>query len=87
MGMDVRDSLPRVMEHHERRLARGEKARQFYIREEHIETVKRFMLENGLPNQHSALQAMLDQFRSQHSSVPVSHTAHRNDNSSTKDSA
>ncbi|WP_279483526.1 hypothetical protein [Aureimonas sp. SK2] len=87
MGIDLRDSLPRVMDHYERRLARGEKARQFYIREEHLETVKRFMIENGLPNQHSALQAMLDQFRLQQSTVRDSQPAARNARHTTKDSA
>lgn len=57
-------STHRVIEHHERRRAGGENLRSFYLREEHMQFLRRFKIANGLPNLNAALQSALESVHS-----------------------
>ncbi len=81
-----RSSAQAVFEHHERRLAAGETSRRFYVREEHLQILRRFMIANGLPNQHSAMQALLEQFRREHNIGDTARPRPRNGNLNTRES-
>ncbi|GGE24341.1 hypothetical protein GCM10011390_49700 [Aureimonas endophytica] len=61
--MPPKSSTAYVLEHHIRRAAAGESGRMFYLHEEHMQVIRRFQVERGLPNLHSALQGLIDQFR------------------------
>lgn len=78
-------SAERVAAYHERRVSSGESSRKFYIRDEHVEILRRFQIESGLPNQHDALQALLEQFRAERYTGGRRRSAPRNDNPTTKD--
>lgn len=53
-------STPRVVEHYERRRADGENARSFFLREEHLQFLRRYKIANGLPSLNAALQSVLE---------------------------
>ncbi len=80
-----RSSAQAVFEHHERRLAAGETSRRFYVREEHMQILRRFMIANGLPNQHSAMQVLLEQFRREHNIKETAKPRSRYGNSNTRE--
>ncbi len=80
-------STQRVLEHVERRKAAGERGRQFFVRDEHMQILRRFQIQHGYANQHEAMQALLERFRADHNTGEAPSASSLNDNPNTRDRA
>lgn len=80
------DNSQRVLEHMERRKAAGERGRNFFVRDEHMQILRGFQIQHGYANQHSAMQALLEQFRADHSIGETAKPCPRNGNTNTRES-
>lgn len=53
----------RVQNHFDRRRSVGETPRRFFVRDEHMQLLRRYQFQHGYPNQHTAIQALLEELR------------------------
>lgn len=81
------DTTQRVLEHVERRKAAGERGRQFFVREEHMQILRRFQIQHGYASQSTALQALLERLRVEQNTGGAPSASPLNDNPNTRDRA